>query len=289
MAMDDESLNDFEGTGHPQLIGGGISADDSVWNAKIDFKDIKTFFQDPVKWVDGLNDQLSAEDRAQRKINLNKHFLITFKSPKKSGSIGESHLLVQGINGSGIVVIRPQMSLFPTDFRDFFLPEDLVDLADEALDMDGFHQKANRGNPDINVEVTLCEEFNLVFTHYQITAKGDSPKVRGAKIAAHIFSLCSPGGLSDLTKKWKISGSRRFKGPQNVEDTTRPVRHLEVDKAFDPNGILFVYEGSPQSNVVVCSKIVGTLDPYGMLVPETVTILNYPPGKDGLSSTNTDL
>jgi len=246
--------------------------------ARVPFNDnLKALFRDPVGWVRALSEQ-AGEKEGERLIVLDDHFLITFKAPKPAGEGEELHVLVEGISGSGLLVIRPKFPVGQQDFRGLLLSNRGHGFAD-GLGISGLQENL-LNKPDVTpVEITVSEEFGLVFAHYEVTSDDDSEEAAAEKIADHVFLLSANDGISKLADGWSISHSRRFVGPLNVEETNT-VRAMKVEEGRDPSDILFVYEGSRQSLGKVCSKIVGRLSANDKFIPESITLMRYPPGKN---------
>jgi len=260
--------------GGPKLPVSPISSDETMWLAKIDFEDLQDLFDAPVKWVDRLNDQLPDEQKAKRPIQLEKHFLITYKGPEVAYEGDKSYLLVEGIVNTGLLTIRPKMKNPGPNF---------VGLT--ALALDGLADVPQVDIAELqrtsltevqDVDVTISEEFGLGFAHYQITSKGDA--LRAQKITAHLVALSHPGGFDTLMSTWDVTRTRR---PDNSALTAVPAGFkVKLRSGIDTSNAHFIYEGSTDGADQVCSKVVGPIDAEGNMTPETVVVMDYSPPKE---------
>lgn len=153
------------------------STDDKLWIVPASLDQVRSFIQDPRKWIAELNAKLPSGSKD--KVVVTDDFALRLKIRPSMGTLAAEgkECLIQGIAHTNVVTIRPRLAIVqqaPASWDDYW----------KAWSTDGDNGTA--------LNVTISKDSNQGYGHIELTSEDDAADVRADKIAAFLMWGADP-------------------------------------------------------------------------------------------------
>lgn len=249
-----------------ELFVSTIAPKDQPWLTYCTVDELFYFLQDPQGWVTDLRNNANANGNT---FTLSQTF--TIEAQVFTGAI-PSDIALQGINGTGVVMIRVPLGAFEkmfglyVEFQRLALAQPLagdpaIRERDLVLTVDAFWRSFLTGDLDIMID----ETGNRAYLHFPLVSPGQPASVRLSKIATFLFgAITQPATYLTLLQGIHQNAQHFMRG---VAGPVPGRPSTAVIGAF-PATMTFLYASDSTSTAEACDMLAGAYN----LATNTITI-----------------